>query len=862
MGARHWIRAGEGLMWFYRALLHLYPSSFRAEYGEEMCAVFERNRTSLLAAAFEVLSNAPAVHWDILRQDLRYTVRTLARAPGFTAVAILVLALGIGANTAVFSVTDYVLIRPLPFPSPDRLVSLWETLPGYQHIELSPSNYRDWKRMNRSFEDLAAVATQEVNLIGQGAPERIKAAYVTGNLFAVLGVQPRLGRSIAPSDDREGAPLTAVLSYGVWQRAFGGDAAVLGRKVDLDGTPYVVIGIMPPEFRFPNQEVELWTPFQFDANALSDRNNNYLEGAARLRRGVTIQQAAAEMNVIADQLRRQYPKELGQIGIKVNSLRDEIPDQRRLLLLALAGAAFCVLLIACSNMANLLLARALARQKELAVRTALGAGRERLIRQLVTESMVLSLLGGLLGIALASAALPLLTKLVPSLPASGVPAIDFRVLGFAAILTALTGIGFGTVPALRAGRGDLAGLREGSRSGGTRKAGLRSALILAEVTLSVVLLISAGLLMRALLRVQGVDPGFRSEGVLTLQTALPMPKYQEVAKRAAFYRGVLSGVQALPDVSDAGYISFLPMTMGGGIWPVEIDGKTLDRSEGHSASLRYVTRGFFSSLRIPLQAGRNIADSDTRDRPYVAVVSETFARRYWPGQSPLGRRFKFAFFDRTIVGVVGDIRVRGLERSSEPQVYLPYQQIPDGWMTFYTPKDLVIRASGNPRLLLPAVRRIIQNADPEQPISDIRTLSEIVQDNTAPRAIQVRIIGVFAALAFLLAGLGIHGLLSFTVSTRSSEIAVRIALGAQPRNILRIVLQDSFLLAIAGIVLGVALAYAAGRAMQALLAGVPPADATTFLAAAALCFLMTLAGSLAPALRALHVDPIASIRAE
>jgi predicted permease len=848
-------------MRFYRALLHLYPASFRAEYGEEMCAVYNRRRTSRLSAALEVFCNAPAMHWDILRQDLRYTARTLARAPGFTAVAILVLALGIGANTAVFSVTDYVLIRPLPFPSPDRLVSVWEKLPGYREMELSPANYRDWKRMNTVFEEMGAFTTFAVNLIGQGAPERIQTAIVTGNLFRVLGVQPLIGRPIAPADDRESAPRTTVLSYGLWQRAFGGDAGVLGRKLDLDGTPYTVIGIMPPEFRFPNQEVELWTSFEFPEAAFADRNDNYLNGVARLRRGVTFQQARAEMDVIASQLKRQYPKELEHTGAVVDRMRDDISEQRRLLLVALAGAALCVLLIACSNLANLLLARALARQKELAVRTALGAGRERLIRQLVTESMVLALLGGLLGVLLASLALPLLTTLVPSLPVSGAPSIDIRVLGFAAILTALTGIGFGIVPALRAGRGDLTGLREGSRSGGGRKAGLRSALILAEVTLSVVLLISAGLLLRALLRVQSVDPGFRSDGVLTLKTALPMPKYEAVAKRTAFYQRVLSEIQALPGVSDAGYISFLPMTMGGGIWPVDIDGKTLDRTEGHSASLRFITPGFFSTLKIPLRAGRNISDSDAGDRPSVAVVSESFARRYWPGQSPLGRHFKFAFVDRTIVGVAGDIHVRGIERNSEPQVYLSYQQ-QDGYLVFYAPKDLVIRTSGNPRLLVPAVRRIIQEADPEQPISDVRTLAEIVQDDTAPRALQVRIIGAFAALAFLLAGLGIHGLLTFTVSARANEIAVRIALGAQPRNILRIVLRESILLASAGVVLGVALAYAAARAMQALLAGIAPGDAATFLAAAGLCFLMTLAGSLAPSLRALRVDPITAIRAE
>jgi predicted permease len=341
-----------------------------------------------------------------------------------------------------------------------------------------------------------------------------------------------------------------------------------------------------------------------------------------------------------------------------------------------------------------------------------------------------------------------------------------------------------------------------------------------------------------------------------------MPKYLAQAKRTAFYRRVLSEIQALPGVSDAAYLSFLPMTMGGGIWPVNIDGKTLDRSEGHSASLRFITPGFFSTLKIPLLAGRNTNESDESEKPFVAVVSESLARRYWPGQNPLGRHFNFALFDRTIVGVVGDIHVRGIERNSEPQVYLPYQQGPDVALIFYESQDLVIHASGNPRLLLPAVRRIIHEADPEQPISDVRTLAEIVQDDTAPRALQVRIIGAFAALAFLLAGLGIHGLLSFTVSTRSSEIAVRIALGAQPRNILRLVLQDSFVLATAGVVLGVALAYVAGRAMQALLAGIAPADAATFLVAAGLCFLMTLAGSLVPSLRALRVDAITAIRSE
>jgi len=849
-------------MRFYQALLHLYPNSFRAEYGEEMCAIFAHGDTSWPAAIFEVLRNAPAAHADILRQDLRHTSRTLARAPGFAAVALIVLALGIGANTAVFSVTDYVLVRPLPFPSPDRLVTLWENLPGYSRMELSPADFRDWKRMNTVFQDMAAYTYLPVNLVGEGAPERIESARVTGEFFRVLGVQPLLGRSIGPADDRLDAPAAAVLSYGLWQGMLGGDAGVVGRSIRLDGKSYTVIGVMPPSFHYPDQDVELWLPFQLPNEAFVDRNDNWFQGIARLRDGVSLDQARAEMSLVADQLRRQYPKELEHTGANVNRMRDEISNQSRLLLLALSGAALCVLLITCTNVANLLIARALNREKELSIRTALGAGRERLIRQFITESLVLSIAGGLLGVLLAKLTLPLLIRLVPSLPGSGTPTIDLRVLAFAAILTVLTGIAFGVVPALRlTGNDDLRGLRERSPSGAGR-AGLRSALILTEITLSMVLVISAGLLLRALLKIQSADPGFRTEGVLTMQTALPVPKYSTLARRTEFYERVLNEVRALPGVSAVGYISFLPMTMTGGIWPVDLDGRTVDRSEGNSASLRFITPGFFDALQIPLHTGRNISDADDTSKPPVAVVSESFARRYWPGENPLGRHFKFAFGDRTIVGVVGDIRVRGLQRQSEPQVYLPYRQQPGDDLVGYTPKDLVIRSSGNLEPLLDSVRRIIHDTDPEQPISQVRTLAGVVEANTAPRTAQVRILGAFALLALLLAGIGIHGLLSFTVSSRSGELAVRIALGAQPSDVLRTVLREGVTVAAGGIVLGMVLAYGAGRAMQALLAGVAPADGPTLLTAVALCVTMTLAGCLVPAVRALRIDPIVSIRAE
>jgi putative ABC transport system permease protein len=854
-------------MRFYRALLHLYPKSVRAEYGEEMCSVYAHGGVSAMGAALEVLRNAPAAHFDILRQDLRHTFRTLLQTPGFTVVAILVLALGIGANTVVFSITDFALIRALPYPSADRLVKVWQDQPGYRYMELSPANYRDWKQMNAVFEDLAAFTQNPMNLVGEGNPERIDTALVSGNFFRVLGVAPLYGRSIVLDDDREGTPLVAVLSYALFQSTFGGDPAVLGRKINLDGRPYVVVGIMPPQFRYPDRDVGLWAALQLDKDNFVDRNDNWLDAIARLRPRTSLRQAQAGMNVVADQLRAQYPKELKNTGAVVVTLNDEISQQSRLLLTALSGAALCVLFIACLNLASLLLARALSRQKELSIRSALGAGRERLIRQLVTESLVLASAGGALGLMVAKFSLPLLTKLAPSVPASGSPGIDVRVLAFAAIVTLFTGVAFGVFPAWQISRNDaIAGLRERSAASGGQRAGLRSALILAEISLSVVLLIFTGLLLRALFKIQSVDPGFRTEGVVTLRTPLPMPKYEDAAKREAFFRKVLTGAEGLPGVADAAYISYLPMTMTGGIWPVDIDGKTVDRSEGHTASLRFITPGFFSTLAIPLRQGRVLTESDAANRPLVAVVSESFARRYWPDQNPLGRHFKFAlagginsFADRTVVGLVGDIRVRGLNRVSEPQVYLPYTQQFN--MAGYTPRDLAIRASGDPALLIPALRRIIHEADPDQPVILIRSLAEIVTADTASRSLQARMLAVFAALALLLAGLGIHGLLSFTVSSRSGELAIRMALGAQRRDILGIVLNQSLVLAIAGVTLGAGLAYAAARPLQALLAGIAPTDPVAFAVASGLCVLMTLAGSLLPAIRALRVDPIAAIHA-
>jgi predicted permease len=861
-------------MRLYRLLLHLFPASFRAEYGGEMCALFARQRrdaegfASVAAlwcrALVGVFWNAAGVHVEILRQDLRTAGRTLAAARGFAVTGVLVVALGVGANTAVFSIVDHVLIRRLPFAEPERLVKLWQTQPGYSRMELSPANYRDWKSMSRSFESVAAFTSVSHNLVAGGEPERVDGEHATAGLLPMLGVQPILGRVFTKEEDRAGANRVLVLGYSLWQSAFAGDTGVIGRKVLLDDQAYDIIGVMPADFHFPTRNAEFWAPLRLEASDFEDRNNNYLQCIARLRRGVSLAQARASMAVAAAQLERQYPRENERIGAAVITLRDELSQESRLLLGALAGASLCVLLIACANLVSLLVARALARRRELAVRTALGAGRERLIRQLVTEGFVLAALGGALGMGASRAALPLLVKLVPTaLPIAQQPSLDLRVMLFALAVTAATGLAFGVMPAFRACRSaHFADLHENARTGGGRKERLRAALVIAEVTVSVVLLVAAGLLLRALWRLQGVDPGFRSDGVLTLRTALPWPRYSVTETRTAFYRRVLEQVRQLPGVTGAAYISYLPMTMTGGIWPVSVDGDTRTRTASHVASLRFVTPGFFATLGIPLRMGRDLAESDTPDRPFAAVVSQSFVERYWPDRSPLGRHFQMAFHDRVVVGVVNDIRVRGLERVSEPQVYLPDRQCPDDSLIGYAPKDLAVRASGNPLSLAPAIRRIVRTADPRQPLSDVRLLAEIVAGDTAPRTAQARVLSAFAGIAFLLAAVGIHGLLAFAVAQRTPEIGIRVALGARPADILKMVLAQAGFTAGIGVAAGGLLAAIAAHALRALLAGVQPGDPLTFVAAGGLCLGMTLAGCVAPAWRALRIDPTLAMRTE
>jgi putative ABC transport system permease protein len=859
---------------FYRALLHLYPAGYRAEYGDELAATFAaqlRGHTALGAfligvptALADVVPNAMAVHWDVLRQDLRYSTRSLLRTPGFALTAVLLVALGVGANTAAFSLADYVLVRPLPYPRSDRLVDVWERTPGYSRMELSPANYADWKKMSTSFEGFAAYTDFEVNLVGTAEPRRIETGWVTPDFFDVMQVGAFAGRTFSAADSLDSHLL--VLSYGLWQSQFGGAARVIGSTVRLDDEPYTVIGIMPSWFSFPTRDLEAWRPLimRGDDPNWTDRGNNFITGIARLKPGVSLEQAGREMDVIAARLEQQFPRELKDTGARVVELRSEISERSRLLVLALCGAALCILILACANLASLLLARASHRARELAVRAALGAGRDRLVRQLVTESVALAAVGGAIGVAVAVGTVPLLARLVPpTLPLPGEPTVDFRVLAVAAVLVALTGLGFGVAPALGVGRArGLDALRDGARAAGGRTQRVRATLVIAEVASSVLLLISSGLLVKAVLQLQAIDPGFRPDHVLTLRTALPYPRYALTSTREQYYARVLESARSLPGVTSAAYATGLPMSTRGMIWPATLNGEDVIREKRNSASVRFVTPQYFGTMGIRLRDGRDVTPSDTRSSPLVAVVSESFAKRLWPNERAIGKRFKIQLSERTVVGVAADVRVRGLEMPSEPQVYLASAQLEDSAFFPYAPKDLVVRSTAPMASLLPAIRTIVHAADPEQPISGVRAMSDIVDAETASRVTQLRLLGVLSLVALLIAGVGIHGLLTFTVARRTQEIGVRRALGEQVGSVVRRVLREATWLALAGTVIGVAVAYASARAMSALLAGVRPGDPVTVSVAAALCFITAMVGALRPALRAARVDPIMALRGD
>jgi predicted permease len=796
-------------------------------------------------------------------QDFRYAWRTLRRSPGFTATAIAVIALGIAATVAAFTVLDYVLLRPLPFPQPDRIVRIYQSdlARGVPRLEASPPNFTDWRAGSTSFSAMASfLFNNPMTLLGDGEPRQIDTAAFDADMLSVLGVQPLAGRGFTADDMKGNFVGVVLLRYDFAVTMFGSPSAALNRTITLDNRARTVVGVMPAGFTFPSRDPLVWVPMvPFDILGQS-RTNLLLNVVARLRPGVSIGQAQSEMNVLASRLQRDYPKDNAGVSVSVVDLRDVVSPQARMLVWTVFAAAYCLLLIVCTNLTNLLLARAVARRQEMAVRAAIGAGSWRLMKQLLTESAVLAAAGGLLGSAIAMAAVPLVARIVPDvLPVSGAPAVDLRVLAFAVTTTIVTCLAVGVVPALRSSKtADVQALR--ARAG--EPAGrLRAALVLAEVATTVTLLVAGGLLVKAMWRVQSVDLGFQARGVLTLRTNLPFLKYPSYASRRNFYDRVLSETRSLPGVVSVGYTTGLPLVLGAGIMQITVPGVVEDPAQTPRASIRFVTPDYFATMGIPLRRGRFVDARDTATTAPAAVISEALARRLWPGQDPIGRQLVIYQDKRTVVGVAGDIVVRGLERTSEPQIYMsPEQLAPFG--IFYAPRDLVLRAAGDAMALAPAIRKIVHDADPEQPITDLRLFDDIVTGQTASRRDQLTVLGLFAGVAFLLAAIGIHGLLSYTVQSRTREVGVRIALGAAPMAIARMFLRQGVVLGVIGVAAAMPLAYAAGHAMNTLLFGLSAGDPSVYLIAGAVALTMTIASSVMPAVRAAGIDPAITIRNE
>ena len=806
---------------------------------------------------------------ETLWQDLRFGFRLLLSKPGFALIAIVSLAFGIGANTAIFSLVDAVLLRPLPFREPERLVMVWEdaTKIGFPRNTPAPANYADWKSQNQVFEDMAALSWTSFNLTNEGEPERVPAQGVTANFFPLLGIKPELGRAFSQEEDQPGRNMVVLVSHGVWQRRFGGDPALVGREILLDGQKRTVLGVIPPEFQFLAKDTGLWVPIAFSGEQLANRNSHYLTVVARLKPGVTIAQAGADIAGISQRLRRDYPQQNFGLGSVVISLREQLAGDVRLALIVLLVAVGFVLLIACANIANLLLSRGAARHREIAVRAALGAGRTRIVRQLLTESVLLAGAGGVAGLLFAWLSFSFLRQIIPdSMALNATVGIDTRVFGFTLLLSLLTGILFGLAPALQAAKVDLnealklSGGRTGTGAGHRR---MRGALIVTEVALALVLLVGAGLLIQTFVRLRTLDIGLNPENVLTLGTTLPLSKYGELAKRAAFYQQVLERVRALPGVVSAGYTTAVPLTWKGGTNGFTVEGR--EPGPGQDANSRQVSPGYMETIGIKLREGRYLNDQDDSQAQPVAIINATMARQFWQGENALGRRFKLGGVDSqrpwlTIVGIVGDVKEMGLEAPAKAEMFFPYQQL--GGTLWNIPRDLIVRTTGDPVGVVPALRQAIWSVDSAQPISNIRTMDEILAEEVAQRRVGMTLLAAFAALALLLASLGIYGVISYAVTQRTQEIGIRMALGASRRDVLRLVMTDGLRLAATGVAIGLGTAFALTRLMTGLLFGVTASDPRTLAGVTVLLTAVALFACYVPARRATKVDPMIALRHE
>ena len=810
----------------------------------------------------------------IFAQDARFAIRMLLKRPGFTTLIILTLALGIGANTAIFSVLNGVVLRPLQFEEPDELVMVWETnaATSLERGFVSYPNFRDWKEQNQVFDGLAAFRSTGVTLTGVDEPKRITGAQVSGKFFSLFHTEAAVGRTLRSEDNKAGAEAVVVLGDGLWRRRFGADTDIIGRSLTLDGKVHTVIGVLPPDFRFPVAlaEAELWTPLDLEFMFIEIRKAHWLRVVGRLRPGVTVAQATAEMDTIAGRLERQYPDSNTGRGVHIVPLHEQVVAHARSPLFMLLGAAGLVLLIACANVANLLLSRSAGRRGELAIRTAVGAGRLRLVRQLLTESVVLGLTAGLVGVLLAMWSVDALVTLIPSdLPRTDEIGLDTSVVAFALILTLCTSMLFGLAPALHTAPSNLpASLKEGGREAvivGSRGR-LRGVLVASEVALALVLLIGAGLLMRSFHRLMGVDFGFAPENVLTFELSLPPAANQSADEQAELYSQVLERLESLPMVESACANTTLPLTGGGIGLTFEIEGRPQPAPDAEPSALYgSISPRYFHTLGIPLIEGRPFNELDTRDRPGVMIINQAMARRFWAGESPLGHRLRlqkgpFVSGDSDpesyeIVGVAGDVR-RFILEEPEPCMYVPLRQQTWRFMAF------ALRSTGDPMTLIRTVRGEVGAVTQEAAPYAFKTLDQYLADTVARRRFAMLLLGVFAAIALILAAVGIYGTLSYTVAQRTHEIGVRMALGAQQTDLVGMVLKHGLTLTAFGLVIGLVGAFAGTRVLTSLLFEITTLDPMTFISVSLVLGTVALLACYIPARRATRIDPMVALRCE
>jgi putative ABC transport system permease protein len=796
---------------------------------------------------------------NTLLQDLRYGLRMLAKRPGFTTVAVLTLALGIGANSAIFSVVNAVLLRPLAFKEPERLIRLWELLYPRGWGTVSVPNLKDWREQNDVFTDLAAFNTTSLVLEGGEQPERLSNAFVTSPFFDVLGVAPQMGRTFEDGEDQPGRQHVVVLSNQCWARTFGSDPAIIGKSLLLSAEKYTVIGVMPEGFRYPSRSTDTWAPLIPPPN-LTARNNHWLRVFGRLKPGVTIEQAREQMVTIAARLEQDYPEDQAQRGIRLLPLQEEIVENVRPALLLMLGAVGFVLLIACTNVANLLLARASARGREIAIRSALGAGRWTLMRQFLTESVLLSVVGGILGLILAKWGVDVLVALAGTLlPRGQEVGLDTRVVGFTLLLSVVTGIVFGLAPAIQASKTDVQrALKEGSTGGGFERNWLRSLLVIAEVTAALVLLVGSGLLIRSFMRLQETDAGMRPENVLALSVSLPTAKYNTHTSRIAFNDQLLARLSALPGVRTAGAISLLPLQTWGNNGPVVAEGEgPYPDGQEPNAEYRIASQDYFRALGVPLIAGRFFNDQDRENAPAVVIINQTLANEHFANQDPIGKRLRAGSPDwLTVVGVVGDVKQSGLTQAARAELFWSSLQTSRGGMS------VVVRAESEPATLTSAVSEAVLAIDRNIPIYNVKTMEAVIAESFADRRLNMLLLGIFAAVALILAVIGIYSVISYTTMQSTREIGIRMALGAQSKDVLKLIIGHGAVLALIGVALGVVVALGVTRLMATLLYGVTATDPTTFISVSALLMAVALLACYLPARRAMKIDPMIALRYE